>query len=86
MSKLSLKTQNTRGGTPLYKPDLGYIVSFCDNERNRIVTDAFDGFGNTYKRRNFTKITISNDLHTFTFNSFDELIKSLLPTNKNKLQ
>ena len=82
-SKLSLKTQNSKGGTPLWKPDLGYASLFIDgSESKNIIVDAFEGSGYSYKRREQTKIQIGGAGKYFTFNSFDELINHLEKTLK----
>lgn len=77
MSKISLKTQNRRGGNPLWKSDLGYAAIFIDEEKNTIIADAFEGSGDSYRRREMSVIEISNGLKTYTFNSFEELFNKL---------
>lgn len=82
MSKLSLKTQNTKGGNPLWKADLGYTAIFIESEENKIIADAFEGYGVGYKRRDKTQIIISKGSKHYTFNSFDSLFNHLEKTVK----
>ena len=73
MSKLKLKTQNTKGGNPQWKEDLGYTALFLDSEDNRIIADAFEGLGASYKRREQTQIIITKGNVNHVFPSFDSL-------------
>jgi hypothetical protein len=82
MSKLSLLTQNAKGGTPLWKENLGYAALFMENEEKTIIADAFEGMGSTYKRRDKTHITISKGAKRFEFNSFNDLFTHLEKTMK----
>ena len=79
MSKLGIKTQNKRGGNPLWKDDLGYVAVFVDGRANDIIVDAFVGTGEDYMRRDQSLININKDGRPVFSGTFDELIKLLTP-------
>ena len=58
MKNIAIKTQNSKAGTPLYKEKLGYSVTFIGHSEDRIVVDAFEGQGNSYKKREVMNIEI----------------------------
>lgn len=59
MSSVNIKTQGLRGGTFSKIRDVGKTVVFIDNNfRDCIEFDAFEGVGDTYKKRNNSLITI----------------------------
>lgn len=61
MKNIAVKTQNSKGGTPLYKENLGYVTTFIGHSADSIVVDAFEGQGDDYKRRELMEIRIYNN-------------------------
>lgn len=76
-SKLSVKTTNNKGGFPAYRESIGRAVLFSDDVENLIIADAFEGYDDSYKRREHTQIMIQKGNHGFTFPSFDSLFELL---------
>ena len=72
MGNLAIKTQNVKGGTPQFKDNVGYVSTFIGNNEDRIVVDAFEGFGETYKRREMHEISIfENGTLIFNGNKYE---------------
>lgn len=73
--KLSVKTQNRRGGNPIWKENVGYGVIFIGgNQDTYISVDAFEGFGTSYKERDEPLIRIQGKLNEALFiGTFTEL-------------
>lgn len=63
-AKINLKVTGVRGGSPSYQENKGQIVSFVGGSENNshedyISVDAFEGFGDSYKRRENCEIEVS---------------------------
>ena len=58
MDNISLETQGIKGGKTNKTTPLGSIQSFLRHESDFIFIDDFEGYGNSYKQRELTKITI----------------------------
>ena len=86
MATLNIKTQGKRGGTPNYKEDIAYASLFI-NSQDCISIDMFEGYGETYKRREQEEINITifgEELFTGTRQELHELLvtaKQLQITN-----
>ena len=86
MATLNIKTQGKRGGNPQYKEDIGYATLFL-NSQDYISIDVFEGYGETYKRREQEEINITifgEELFTGTRQELHELLvaaKQLQITN-----
>jgi hypothetical protein len=79
MAKLSLKTQNTRGGNPLWKERLGYTANFLDGEGNIIICDTYEGQGKQRKERKVVNIELYRKgklIFEGTFNQLANIIYS----------
>lgn len=77
-SFLGYSIQGKRGGTPQMKDDLGNVTTYIDNTNgskyaNCIVVDAFQGFGETYSRREKSEITIISEGKEVFKGNFNEL-------------
>lgn len=59
-SKIDIKVTGKRGNAPKWEEDKGAVTLFIDNTNssNYINVDAFEGFGNNYKRRDKSLISI----------------------------
>lgn len=80
MNKINYKVQGVRGGNPSYRENVGYVATFVDGLT--IVADAFEGYGDTYKRREENLITISNnDGKTLFSGTSKQLIDTLNSLN-----
>jgi hypothetical protein len=78
MAQLSIKTQGVKGANSVLKTNIGYVTTFIDdNDNDRIVIDAFEGSGNTYKRRTTELIEVYKDGTLFFTGSFVELCEIL---------
>lgn len=77
MSKLSYRVQGVRGGRPQWVENVALLRAFVDSHDNTIGVDAFCGFGNDYRRRDDSKITIQKDGRCWFSGTFDELIAIL---------
>lgn len=77
---IAVKTQNRKGGTPIWKEKLGYICTFIgDNMERYIGVDAYEGFGDNYRERKTPEIRIMGDnRQTLFLGTFDELKQKLL--------
>lgn len=79
MSKLDLKIQGVRGGDPQWLENKGRCLSFIDNasSANYISVDAFEGWGEDYKRREECLITIqfNQSVWTGTIKDLAEALK-----------
>lgn len=58
MKNLAIKTQNSQGGQPLYKENLGFVTTFLNHSEDFISVDNFEGSGESYKKRELSEITI----------------------------
>lgn len=63
-AKINLKVTGVKGGEPSYSENKGRVVSFVGGETTNsqedyICIDAFEGFGESYKRRNECEIEVS---------------------------
>jgi hypothetical protein len=79
MKKLAIKTQNKRGNEPKYKENLGYASIFLHPEF-WISIDLFEGYGDSYRKRENEDITICNNGDIVFKGRFSELIKTLKST------
>ena len=59
MADLKLKYQGIKGGEPIWKNRVGYISAFFNNIK--IIIDNYQGFGNSYKKREEPIIDIQED-------------------------
>ena len=75
-SKLSLAIQGVKGGNIKEFPKLGFTCNFVGNN-NKIVFDAFVGYGDSYKRREQTQIRIIQGDEVLFRGTFDELANIL---------
>jgi hypothetical protein len=58
-AKIDLKVTGIRGRNPSWSENKGEVITFIDDNRvNYISTDAFEGFGENYKRRETSLITV----------------------------
>jgi hypothetical protein len=78
-TKLSLKITGVRGGSPKWIK-AGQIISFPDNYWSYISVDAFEGSGDSYRRRNDCLIEISTHGNIIFSGTFEQLCEKL----KNK--
>ena len=83
-SRLGYSIQGKRGGTPQVKDDVGCICTFIDNSNgcqyegsDSIRVDAFQGYGETYGRREKCEITICNEGKEIFKGNFNELVNKL---------
>jgi len=77
MSNISVKTQGVKGGNPQYKEKVGYVNTFLRHSEDYILVDDFEGFGNSYRKRELTNIQIvQNGATLFEGNKY-ELFKIL---------
>ncbi len=84
MAKLSLKTQNTKGGSPLWKERLGYTASFLDGKGgNRIICDAYIGEDSQRREREEVNIELWHRDELIFEGSYNMLI-SILVSDKIK--
>lgn len=88
VSRLGYEITGKRGGKSQIKDDIGRVGAFIDNsmgcERNgdTIFVDAFNGYGDTYKRREKCNITIQKAGKEVFNGTFDELVEKLSPSMK----
>lgn len=89
MSRLGYAITGKRGGTPQIKDDIGRVCVFVDNTNgcqivggDTIDVAAFDGYGDTYKRRGQCEIKIRKSGQEVFNGSFDELVNKLNPQGK----
>lgn len=75
-SKLSLAIQGVKGGNIKEFPKLGFTCNFV-GDNNKIVFDAFVGYGDSYKRREQTQIRIIQGDEVLFRGTFDELANIL---------
>jgi hypothetical protein len=84
MKYLGVKTQNAAGGTPLWKENLGYVVTFIGRSEDYISVDAFEGQGLRYKKREQPEIRIvQNGVELFVGDKHD-LFNLLTNTQQNE--
>lgn len=80
-AKLDIQLQGPRGGAWKNHDNQGKFAAFVDHDNNqRIIVDAFSGYGKDYKRREQCQITISNETVHSSLNwvgTFEELCKAL---------
>lgn len=57
MGNISIETQGLKGGAT-QKKEVGSVQTFLRHEQDFIFIDNFEGFGDSYKQRELTKITI----------------------------
>jgi hypothetical protein len=50
-NQVGVKIQGVKGGDPAYRDNVGYVSTFVGGDGNRVVIDAFEGYGESYKRR-----------------------------------
>ena len=75
---LSVKTQGIKGTEPKYKSNLGYVSIFKDGlSQNMISIDNYEGFGDSYKKREDPEINIQIDGKIMFTGTFEELKKKL---------
>ena len=65
-AKINLKVTGVRGNKPNYTENKGRVVSFVGGTENNIhndyiAVDAFEGYGETYKRRENCEVEVSID-------------------------
>ena len=58
MENISLETQGVKGGKTTKTNSLGSVQTFLRHEQDFIFIDDFEGYGDKYKQRELTKITI----------------------------
>ena len=76
-SNIDIKIQGVRGGKPSYTENKGYVNVFIDGEDNSISVDAFTGFGEKYKRRDKSLITIKTKDGKVWTGDFETLANNL---------
>ena len=76
-SELSLAVQGVKGGNIKEYPKVGFTCNFVGNN-NKIAFDAFEGYGDTYRRREETQIRVINGDKVIFQGTFDELAKIIL--------
>lgn len=76
-SELSLAVQGVKGGNIKEYPKAGFTCNFVGNN-NKIVFDAFVGYGDSYKRREQTEIRVIEGDKVIFRGTFDELAKIIL--------
>ncbi len=76
-SELSLAVQGVKGGNIKEYPKVGFTCNFVGNN-NKIVFDAFVGYGDSYKRREQTEIRVIEGDKVIFRGTFDELAKIIL--------
>ncbi len=84
MKNLAIKTQNTKGNEPKYTENLGYVTTFLRHSGDKITVDDFEGQGDSYKQREFTKIEIVNNGETLFSGDKYELFEILRFYENNK--
>lgn len=58
MKELAIKTQGIKGQEPQYKENLGLVTTFINHSEDFISVDNFEGYGESYKKRELTEIKI----------------------------
>lgn len=71
-SELSLAVQGVKGGNIKEYPNVGFTCNFVGNN-NKICFDAFQGYGDSYKRREETQIRVIKGDKVIFRGTFDEL-------------
>lgn len=73
--KLSVKTQNRRGGNPIWKENVGYGAIFLGYSQDKYISiDAFEGYDTSYKERDEPQIRIQGESNEALFiGTFAEL-------------
>ena len=76
-SELSLAVQGVKGGNIKEYPKVGFSCNFVGNN-NKIVFDAFVGYGDSYKRREQTEIRVIEGDKVIFRGTFDKLAEIIL--------
>ncbi len=76
-SELSLAVQGVKGGNIKEYPKVGFTCNFVGNN-NKIVFDAFVGYGDSYKRREQTEIRVIEGDKVIFRGTFDKLAEIIL--------
>jgi hypothetical protein len=79
-SELSLAVQGVKGGNIKEYPNVGFTCNFVGND-NKIAFDAFEGYGDSYARREETQIRVIKGSNVIFSGTFDELAEII---EKNK--
>lgn len=77
MSKLSLSTIGVKGCTTKRTENIGKVAVDIDNSQDYISIDAFEGQGQTYKRRELSEVEISQSGDVIFKGTFTDLCKKL---------
>ena len=73
MANISVKTQGAKGGNPTWKNSVGYTAVFYNGENNHILSDAFEGSGESYRERKVELIEVAHNGEVLFSGSFNEL-------------
>jgi len=82
-SHLDIVYQGVRGGNHKYMLNKAEVEIQVDTPYNKIMVDAFDSRGSSYKRWDNCGVIISKGASNFVFRTFDDLIKCLERGMKN---
>lgn len=58
MKNLAIKTQKGSGNEPKYQENLAFVTTFINHSEDYIVVDNFEGYGDSYKKREVSEIKI----------------------------
>jgi hypothetical protein len=75
---INLKMQGVKGGDPQWQANKGYIATHIEGKENGSISiDAFEGQGETYKRREIPLITIFHGGKLVYEDNFSRFIEKL---------
>ena len=77
MTNIFVRLTSKRGGRPIEHPDKGNAEIVIDEFDNFIHIDAFEGYGNSYKRRENSIIEIVHGGSQVFYGTMDELKEKL---------
>jgi len=76
-AKIDLSVIGIQGKNKTWNPNKGQIITFIDSSNNFICVDAFEGSGNSYKRRENSYIEVCHEGEFIFKGTFKELIEKL---------
>ena len=58
MKYLAIQTENPKGKEPKYKENFGQVTTFINHIKDFIKVDNFEGYGESFTKRELSEITI----------------------------